>query len=1001
MSTKKCFKRILTALLIAFMTITLLPTAKVFAAASGIPGVPVLSSNQSGGDYDGNYDISVNLWYGNNGTSYKLYERLGISGDYKVVSQGALQDNSPNPQSFVIPIRNRSAIGTYNYYVQLINSYGTSTSSTLGVQVGKDGGTKILIDGIDNDGVKLQYTIPQGSKDYKITNSNNSSSSFKVISSNSASVKATMISGNTVRFEGLAAGRSGIKIVDQVTGEVRQFGIRVKKADGTLPGMPDYVSVGQVSEDTDSDLNFWKDTSTDDKNKRSDIRYIYINGGPTNGWRTWSTEEGARAKSYITESLKLGMIPFFVYYNIPDGSESYDVDKAHINDKAYMEAYFKDLKFLLDICAQYGGDETIGLLFEPDFLGYMMQQSGTTPDKISAVVDAAYSSGILDKTKDPTFGNNVNGLVQAINYTVRKYYKTAYFGWQFNIWSYSGQVPSKGLLHKTEDVGWDAGRQFIKQAATETANFYMAAGITSNGADFISIDKYGLDGAAESGAKDNPQASTWFWNSDIWNNYLLYVKTLNEQTKKPAILWQLPVGRINSTLEANPYNGGSFADLTDAIGSYEDSASTYFFGDSFKPGAGNRATYFGKSDAKDPKITISGDTVTWGAHMQEAKDAGIISLLFGAGVGPSTHATGSPAPDGYWWITKAQRYLKNPIKLNSTNVNTLKAASLSAGTVSNGSYTLTAVVPAYNTATSYKIFEGAAQIASGTLTAGNTSTVTLTKQITGKSTGSYDYTVVVYDSLSLSATSNKVTVTVGASNTLKAASLAVGTVTNGSYALTAVIPANNTATSYKLFEGTNQIATGTLTAGNSSSVTLTNQVTGKSAGNYDYTFVVYDASNLSAISNKITVTVGNSNTLKAATLSASTVTSGAYTLTAVVSANNTATSYKFFEGANQIATGTLTAGNTSSVTLTTQISNKAAGSYSYTIVLYDAAGKSITSNTVTVTVASQGYPAWTAGATYKTGDIVSYNGVNYICLQGHTALAGWEPPVVAALWKAV
>ena len=38
--------------------------------------------------------------------------------------------------------------------------------------------------------------------------------------------------------------------------------------------------------------------------------------------------------------------------------------------------------------------------------------------------------------KNPTFENSVKGLVESINYTVRKEYKNAYFGWQFNIWSY-------------------------------------------------------------------------------------------------------------------------------------------------------------------------------------------------------------------------------------------------------------------------------------------------------------------------------------------------------------------------------------------------------------------------------------------------------------------------------------------------------------------------------------------------------------------------------------
>lgn len=45
------------------------------------------------------------------------------------------------------------------------------------------------------------------------------------------------------------------------------------------------------------------------------------------------------------------------------------------------------------------------------------------------------------------------------------------------------------------------------------------------------------------------------------------------------------------------------------------------------------------------------------------------------------------------------------------------------------------------------------------------------------------------------------------------------------------------------------------------------------------------------------------------------------------------------------------------------------------------------------------YPTWQAGTTYKTGDIVSYGSSNYQCIQGHTALVGWEPPVVPALWS--
>lgn len=55
----------------------------------------------------------------------------------------------------------------------------------------------------------------------------------------------------------------------------------------------------------------------------------------------------------------------------------------------------------------------------------------------------------------------------------------------------------------------------------------------------------------------------------------------------------------------------------------------------------------------------------------------------------------------------------------------------------------------------------------------------------------------------------------------------------------------------------------------------------------------------------------------------------------------------------------------------------------------------------TYTINSAQTPAWTAGTTYKTGDLVTYGGKTYKCIQGHTALTGWEPPIVPALWQLV
>ncbi|GAA4057826.1 carbohydrate-binding protein [Nonomuraea soli] len=43
--------------------------------------------------------------------------------------------------------------------------------------------------------------------------------------------------------------------------------------------------------------------------------------------------------------------------------------------------------------------------------------------------------------------------------------------------------------------------------------------------------------------------------------------------------------------------------------------------------------------------------------------------------------------------------------------------------------------------------------------------------------------------------------------------------------------------------------------------------------------------------------------------------------------------------------------------------------------------------------------AWAPYTAYAVGAVVTYNGIDYTAIQGHTSLPGWEPPNVPALWK--
>ncbi|MFI7603052.1 lytic polysaccharide monooxygenase [Actinoplanes sp. NPDC049681] len=44
---------------------------------------------------------------------------------------------------------------------------------------------------------------------------------------------------------------------------------------------------------------------------------------------------------------------------------------------------------------------------------------------------------------------------------------------------------------------------------------------------------------------------------------------------------------------------------------------------------------------------------------------------------------------------------------------------------------------------------------------------------------------------------------------------------------------------------------------------------------------------------------------------------------------------------------------------------------------------------------------WAAGTAYSVGNTVTYGGATYRCRQAHTAIAGWEPPNVPALWERI
>ncbi|MDK8180791.1 S8 family serine peptidase [Paenibacillus sp. UMB4589-SE434] len=78
--------------------------------------------------------------------------------------------------------------------------------------------------------------------------------------------------------------------------------------------------------------------------------------------------------------------------------------------------------------------------------------------------------------------------------------------------------------------------------------------------------------------------------------------------------------------------------------------------------------------------------------------------------------------------------------------------------------------------------------------------------------------------------------------------------------------------------------------------------------------------------------------------------------------------------------------------------------YTFTVRAKNAEGKvSPHSSPITTKLPDKdtGTTPWRAGTAYKAGDLVSYGGFVYKCIQPHTSLTGWEPSIVPALWSRV
>lgn len=134
---KRVSKSILCFVFACLLILSALPSSLVQAAAgtdtgspNGAPAVPALTHDNWSGL--ASYQIKFNIWWGNNATSYKLYENDAV------IEEGAMEANSPNSQSQTCSIT-KTENGNFTYKVELSNAYGKTTSSPVSVSVTQAG----------------------------------------------------------------------------------------------------------------------------------------------------------------------------------------------------------------------------------------------------------------------------------------------------------------------------------------------------------------------------------------------------------------------------------------------------------------------------------------------------------------------------------------------------------------------------------------------------------------------------------------------------------------------------------------------------------------------------------------------------------------------------------------------------------------------------------------------------------------------------------------------
>lgn len=192
--------------------------------ATSLPGKGVLSSDNGydTGLMDGNYKITMNLWWGSNGTVYKLYE------NGKLIDVKTLTDQTPSAQTAVTVINGRPN-GTYQYTCELINRHGTTACDPITARVNQAVPAKPVLshNNWDGDGsydVQMNLWWGTNGKVYKLYENGVLIDTQQLVSATPGAQSArTAVKGKkpgTYQYRGELINDAGAVMTDKLTVEV-------------------------------------------------------------------------------------------------------------------------------------------------------------------------------------------------------------------------------------------------------------------------------------------------------------------------------------------------------------------------------------------------------------------------------------------------------------------------------------------------------------------------------------------------------------------------------------------------------------------------------------------------------------------------------------------------------------------------------------------------------------------------------------------------------------